>query len=130
VSKLLLDTNAYIALLKGDEDVLNASAEAERLFMTVVVLAELYTGFKGGNKERTNRKVLKTFINKPTVRILNVTRDTSEIFADIKNTLRKAGQPIPINDIWIAASTQETGSWLVTFDKHFSYVPGLRLWQK
>jgi predicted nucleic acid-binding protein len=40
----------------------------------------------------------------------------------------KAGAPIPVNDVWIAAHALETGSILVSFDAHFSRVPGLRLW--
>jgi tRNA(fMet)-specific endonuclease VapC len=43
---------------------------------------------------------------------------------------KKSGTPIPINDAWIAAHALETGSVLVTFDEHFTAVPGLRLWDE
>lgn len=36
---------------------------------------------------------------------------------------------IPTNDIWIAAQAIETGSILVSFDRHFSNIVGLRLWE-
>ena len=35
---------------------------------------------------------------------------------------------IPLNDIWIAAHAIETGAKLVTYDKHFRHIAGLRLW--
>jgi tRNA(fMet)-specific endonuclease VapC len=42
----------------------------------------------------------------------------------------KSGTPIPINDIWIAAHSLETGSILVTYDDRFALIPGLRLWDE
>ncbi|MBM4024729.1 MAG: type II toxin-antitoxin system VapC family toxin [Planctomycetes bacterium] len=49
-------------------------------------------------------------------------------FAEIKHALRRAGTPLPLNDVWIAAHTLATGSILMTFDMHFTKVAGLRLW--
>ena len=46
----------------------------------------------------------------------------------IKNTLKRIGKPLPVNDIWIGAHAVEMGSVLVTFDTHFTKIPGLRLW--
>ncbi|HLC83303.1 MAG TPA: PIN domain-containing protein [Bacteroidia bacterium] len=37
---------------------------------------------------------------------------------------------MPSNDLWIASQAIETGSMLITFDKHFLHIPGLRLWNK
>jgi len=51
--------------------------------------------------------------------------DTAEFFANIKDGLRRKGLPIPVNDIWIAAHTMESGSMLVTFDAQFGNVEGL-----
>jgi len=35
---------------------------------------------------------------------------------------------LPINDIWIAAHTIETGSLLITYDDHFKNIENIRLW--
>ena len=129
MKKVLLDTNAYTALLKGDESVLDALAQAKTVFMSVFVLGELYAGFKGGSKETKNRKQLDDFLSRPSVRILTATQETSDIFGTIKHRLRTAGTPIPINDVWIAAHATESGSHIVTFDSHFNAVSGLLLWQ-
>jgi tRNA(fMet)-specific endonuclease VapC len=88
----------------------------------------LYAGFKGGNREKENRTILGTFLKKPSVLALNTSIETAELFGNVKNILKLAGRPIPINDVWIAAHALEHGAVLVTLDKHFSTIPGLRLW--
>ena len=97
--------------------------------MSVFVIGELYTGFKGGSREKQNKALLSTFLGKPSVKVLNASQETSEIFASIKHGLQRKGTPIPINDIWIAAHTFESGSVLITFDNHFNSVAGLRIYQ-
>lgn len=128
MNKVLLDTNAYTRFLGGDEQVLEALAGAGIVYLSIFVLGELFAGFQGGNKAVENKKILRDFLNKPTVRTLDATTETAEIFGLVKNTLKKAGTPLPINDVWIAAHALETGSVVVTYDSHFIKVPGLRLW--
>jgi tRNA(fMet)-specific endonuclease VapC len=130
MKKVLLDTNAYTSLLAGDEKVLDALAGADRVFMSTVVLGELFAGFGGGSRERDNRRRLDDFLRRPPVRSLDVTRGTAEVFGEIKNQLRRAGTPIPMNDVWIAAHAVENGAWLVTHDRHFLEVGGLLLWSE
>lgn len=128
MKKVLLDTNAFSALFKGDNSVFDVIVESERVFVSIFVLGELFTGFKGGKKEKENRKILNDFLSKSSVRLIDATRETAEIFSEIKNKLRLTGTPVPINDIWIAAHVIETGSVLITFDKHFIKIAGLRIW--
>ena len=128
MSKIILDTNAYTAYLAGDEQVLHALATADITFLSIFVMGELYAGFKGGSREKDNIAYLQNFITKPRVSILTATQETAEIFGHIKNLLKKAGTPLPINDVWIASHAMETGSVVVTYDKHFTRVSGLRLW--
>lgn len=129
--KILLDTNAYSRLINlSDRNVLEAIEEAETVFISTIVLGELLSGFKLGSKEKANRELLKRLLEKSTVEIVLINKETSEIYADIINILAKNGKPIPTNDVWIAASTIENGAVLVTYDTHFLIIPGLRLWDK
>ena len=128
MKKIILDTNAYTRLLAGDEDVLDIISTADTLYMSIFVLGELYAGFAGGSKERENRETLNHFLLKPTVKILNATSETAEVFGMVKSKLKTAGTPLPVNDLWIAAHAIETGSTIITFDKHFKKISGLRLW--
>jgi tRNA(fMet)-specific endonuclease VapC len=130
MKKILLDTNAYVRFLRGDEKVMAYLARAENIYMSVFVLGELFAGFKAGGKEKQNRQLLERFLLKPTVSVLEATMDTADIFGLVKASLRKSGTPIPINDVWIAAHGLETASILVTYDEHFALVPGLRLWDE
>jgi len=127
---LLLDTNAYSKYLRGDPRILDALAGAGLVYMSVFVLGELFSGFRSGSKEKANRQILEAFLAKPVVRVLDATRETADYFGLIKSSLEKAGRPIPLNDVWIAAHALETGSVLVTYDTHFADVPGLRTWDE
>jgi len=128
MSRVTIDTNAYSALMAGDRAVFNVIADADIVHISVFVLGELLAGFKNGTRENANREILKNFLSKPTVRIVSATYDTSEFFSSIKVNLQKAGKPIPINDIWIAAHCMETGSMLISYDNHFAEIPGLMIW--
>jgi predicted nucleic acid-binding protein len=128
MKKILLDTNAYVRFLRGDEKVMAYLAQADSVYISVFVLGELYAGFRAGGKERENKQILERFLLKSTVTILEATIETADVFGLIMASLRKSGKPIPINDVWIAAHGLETGSILVTYDDHFAVIPGLRLW--
>lgn len=130
MKKIILDTNAYARLLAGDDDVLGALSSAETLYMSVFVLGELYAGFAGGAKKRENKDTLQRFLMKPSVKILNATAETAEVFGQVKFNLKRSRTPLPINDVWIAAHALETGSVVVTYDTHFKSIPGLRLWER
>ena len=127
MKKILIDTSAYSRFLAGDENILNIIGSAETVYMSIFVLGELYAGFAGGTKEGENKKALNLFLGKSTVKILNATSETAEIFGMVKNSLSKAGTPIPINDVWIASHAIETGTSVITFDNHFRKVAGLRV---
>lgn len=127
--KVLLDTNALTALWRGDERILEALDQAERVLLSVIVLGELHAGFRGGSRLVENRDRLKDFLGKPLVEALEVSSETSEVYGQIKDSLRKAGNPIPINDVWLSAQAIESGAVLVTFDEHFRHVAGLRRWE-
>ena len=130
MKNIVIDTNAYTRLLAGEEDVLDVIGTAEIVYISIFVLGELYAGFAGGTKKRGNKDALNRFLLKPTVKILNATSETAKIFGMVKQNLKKAGTPLPINDVWIAAHALETGSTLITYDSHFKKIAGLRRWDE
>ena len=56
VIRVFLDTNAYAAFKKGDEDTIQVIRYADIIGISVVVLGELLAGFAVGTKERINRR--------------------------------------------------------------------------
>ncbi len=128
MKKIVLDTSAYSRLMRGEKRVEQVLNEADKVYLPFFVIAELLLGFKNGNREAENRTILQQFEAMPTVERLFPTDETIEIFSDIFSSLKKAGKPIPVHDIWIAALAVETGSVIVHFDKHFEEVEKARLW--
>lgn len=128
MKKIVLDTSAYSRLMRGEKRVEQVLNEADKVYLPFFVIAELLLGFKNGNREAENRTILQQFEAMPTVERLFPTDETIEIFSDIFSSLKKAGKPIPVHDIWIAALAVETGSVIVHFDKHFEEVEKARFW--
>ena len=126
---VLLDTNAYAAFMLGKVEVVEVIAHADSLLINSVVLGELLGGFAPGTREATNRAQLARFLDSPRVDVVAVTAQTADSYALIYSGLRRKGQPIPTNDLWIAASAMEHGAGLLTRDVHFRQVEGLRCGQ-
>ncbi|TVR61230.1 MAG: type II toxin-antitoxin system VapC family toxin [Spirochaetaceae bacterium] len=125
MSRVLIDTNAYSALMAGDGRIADVLAGCEAVLLSPVVVGELYDGFLNGQQNTKNRRILQTFRERPRTVVVPVTDVTSEWFARIKYALRRRGTPIPINDVWIAASCFEHGATLLTLDLHFDGIDGL-----
>ena len=130
MNTILIDTNAITALFQGEMAVLDAVAKAECVYASAIVIGELEAGFRGGSRYAVNLAILNRFLAKPSVTVLPVGRETGECFGRVKQVLKAKGSPIPVNDIWLAAQSMETGSVLVTYDGHFDRVDGLRLWTR
>ena len=123
---ILIDTNAYTAFMRGEADTVEVLAHGESLYLSSVVLGELLAGFAAGSREARNRMELSRFLDSPRVQVLPVTADTADSYALIYAALRRKGQPIPTNDLWIAASALEHNAMLLTKDAHFLQIDGLR----
>ena len=120
---VLLDTSAYSALRRGYEPVVDVLRRSETVAVSAVVLGELYSGFRAGNRWAENTAQLAQFLSKPSVRVLDVTEETALRYAEVDVYLRKKGRPIPRNDVWIAAVALEHGLQLLTLDVHFREIP-------
>ncbi len=125
MSRILIDTNAYSALVGGDGRIADILCRHEAILFSPVVIGELYDGFLNGTRNAENRAILDRFREKPRTVCVPITDYTSEWFAEIKRMLRKKGRPLPINDVWIAASCMEHGAALLTLDAHFAEIDGL-----
>lgn len=123
---ILLDTNAYTAFMLGESQVVEVVAHADRLYLNSVVLGELLGGFAAGTRQQKNRGELARFLDSPRVELLPITAQTADSYALVYVGLRRKGQPIPTNDLWIAASALEHGAALLTRDAHFSHIDSLR----
>jgi len=123
MSRVALDTSAYSAFKRNHTEVVRRLRRAREILIPTIVLGELLGGFEAGGRARRNRDELRHFIESPRVRLAPITRETAERYAAIYASLRASGHPIPTNDLWIAASTMEHGTELLTLDRDYRHVP-------
>ena len=98
---------------------------ADVAIIPTVVLGELYAGFAAGSRQQANLSELEKFLGMPGVQVFSVTAGVAARYGSVFHALRRAGTPIPTNDIWIAAIALECGARLVTLDAHFDAIPTL-----
>lgn len=125
--RIALDTNRYTDFGRGDQEVTQILESAERIYLPLIVIAELRAGFAYGSRGRQNEEALQRFLLQPGVGILYPSDATTRFYAEIYRGLRERGALIPINDLWIAALVLEHDLVLCTRDKHFKSLPGLRI---
>ena len=123
--KILLDTNAYSDLARGRSPVSSRVRQAEAVLLSSVVAGELMGGFRRGTRFHDNLTDLQHFIAQPRVHLVPIGWTTADRYGRIYAALRRRGQPIPTNDMWIAAQAMETGAELLSSNPHFHHVEGL-----
>ena len=107
VTNILLDTNGYTAFKQGQTGAIDIIQRANRIALNSTVLGELMAGFAVGTRESKNRA------------------GTSLHYANVYRMLRSKGNPIPTNDMWIAATALQYGYALFSYDYHFRFIDGL-----
>lgn len=121
--RYLLDTNLFIALFASEPAVTDRFGREQDVFVSVVVLGELFYGADNSSRPAENRGRLEALAAENTV--LGCGLETARIFGGLKHRLRVKGRPIPANDLWIAATAIEHGLVLATRDEHFADIDGL-----
>ena len=123
MTRVLLDTSAYSAFLRGHEEVQLALQQAEEIYVSPIILGELHAGFRRGRRRKKNERELLSFLSSPRVAVADVVEETAVRYAEILSFLRSAGTPIPTNDIWIAAGAMQHGLRVLTTDTHYQRIP-------
>ncbi len=122
MSRYCVDTSAYSRFQRGDDAVVELLDAAEWVGVPAITLGELRTGFALGGRGERNEAELRAFLDNPVVAVLAVDEEVSRHYASIVTDLRRAGTPLPTNDIWIAATAARTGSLVLTYDRHFEAI--------
>jgi len=121
---VILDTNALSAAADHEEGINVALGEAHYIALPVIVLGEFRYGIVQSRLHPHYEKWLDELI--PDCAVLDVTEATTLHYAAIFLELRKAGKPIPTNDVWIAALCRQHALPLLSRDRHFDFVRGLQ----
>jgi len=121
---LILDTNALSAAAEEHPGIIKLLAETQQLALPVVVIGEYRYGIAQSRHRARYRYWLDALIS--ACRVLDIIELTTRHYAAINLELRKTGQPIPTNDLWIAALCRQHGLPLLSRDRHFDVVSGIQ----
>ncbi len=125
MTKLLIDTNAYTAFKNNLSEAVSIFEQVAALYLNSIVLGELQSGFAVGTRQVKNQQELELFLQLDKVEVLDVNQITASYYAQVYKLLRQKGQPIPTNDIWVAAIALQYDLSVFTYDKHFSAIDNL-----
>ena len=121
---MILDTNALSAWAEGYAAIEDPLRAADRLVVPSVVLGEYYFGIRQSRHRSRYQEWLARYL--PLTEIAAITSGTADAYADIRLELKRLGAPIPPNDAWIAALARQHSLPVLTNDRHFDVVAGVR----
>lgn len=126
----LVDTNTLSNLSRQDASSvarLKAIASDDRVYTCFAVMGEWEYGIHNAPFKRlqeelreSGERVMHGFDG-----VLESSPDVALQFGLIQAELRKSGQQIPVNDVWIAAVARAHDATIVTSDLHFGRVSGI-----
>lgn len=121
---MIVDTNALSAAADEDSDVFMMFARAEQVVLPVVVLGEYRYGIAQSRHRARYKRWLDGLI--ADCRVLDIDEGTTHHYTTVNVELRRVGKPIPTNDLWIAALCRQHLLPVLSRDKHFDLVRGIR----
>ena len=124
----VVDTNVLITFLEKGSRVADVLGRFDKLLVPAAVDAEFRAGLDLATRTGRRRvQVLDDFLGESSVAFVSADRDVSIKYAMLYRVLKRQGTPIPVNDIWIAASALVLNVPLCTFDQHFRNGPLLEV---
>ena len=121
---MILDTNGLSALAEGELRLEPILRKATQIAVPVIVLGEYRYGIQQSRERQRYEHGLVEYL--PTSRVLNVDEHTTTPYVAVRGELKRAGTPIASNDVWIAALCRQHSLPVLSRDRHFDLVPGLR----
>jgi tRNA(fMet)-specific endonuclease VapC len=126
--RYLLDTNIVIYVLKRRpvEALGTFNANASRMAISSITLAELLHGAEKSSRVSENLSVIEDFCSR--LDVLPYGTKAAQHYGAIRAALEKQGQPIGVNDLHIAGHARSEGLVLVTSNvSEFARVPALEV---
>jgi predicted nucleic acid-binding protein len=121
---VILDTSGVSAFAEGEPAIEPLLREATQIAVPVIVLGEYRHGIARSRDRRLYEEWLTAYLSR--FRILPVDEETTIFYRNVRTQLKRAGTPIPSNDVWIAALCRQHRLPLLSRDRHFDAVPGIR----
>ena len=120
---MILDSNGLSAIADGEVSLAPILRKASEIAVPVIVLGEYRYGIRQSRDHQRYEQWLQESIRN--YRVLDVDEETANFYASLRFELRRAGTPIPSNDVWIAALCRQHSLSLLSRDRHFDLVRGI-----
>ena len=127
MTKYLLDTNVVSSAVRDPGGAVDAALRRNKdtdIGISVVVRGEILFGLKR-NANIRGRERLDALLEAMTV--WDLEGPVGDIYGEIRWLIQRQGEPMGANDLWIAAHSIALDATLVTDDRAFSRVPGLKI---
>lgn len=119
----LADTSVFVARESGRE--LNRSLLPARLAVSAITIGELHAGVLAASNVMARSQRLETLQAASMLDPLPVDQAVASAWAQLRILLRDAGQRMPVNDSWIAATALAAGIPVVTQDGDYDTATGI-----
>lgn len=119
----LLDSSVVIRHFRQGGEISSRLAALSERYLPSIALGELYDGAYRSARPAKHLAQIDEFLGGVT--LVNVDDETAKYYAQISASLAAKGQPIPLNDMWIAACAMHLGLTLATTDAHYQRIDGL-----
>lgn len=122
-SPVLADSSFYIGLMRQGQDPLRAlalAAASRDLAVCGIVRGEVGRALRPMERLQRFQRFWNVMINIPT---------DNQLWAAVEETawkLDRKGTVLPLTDLVIACCAQRIGAVVLTYDHHFSQIPGVR----
>jgi tRNA(fMet)-specific endonuclease VapC len=126
--RYLLDTNIAIYVIKRRPPQARAlfNRHAGHMALSSITLAELLHGVEKSSNPAANLRVVEDFCSR--LEVLPYLPKAAQHYGAIRAALERAGTPIGVNDLHIAAHARSEGLTLVTHNtREFERVNGLQV---
>jgi len=120
---VILDTNGLSAVAEGEAALEPILRRADQIAIPVIVLGEYRYGISQSRRRMHYERWLAEYL--PKFRVLDVDELTAISYSAVRTELKRAGTPIPSNDVWIAALCRQHSLPLISRDRHFDAVSGI-----
>jgi tRNA(fMet)-specific endonuclease VapC len=121
---LIIDTNALSAIVDGDPAIKPILQRAPSVEISVITLGEYWFGILQSSRKSAAERWLRDYLR--FYRMLDISQETSKRYAELRVALKRAGTPIPSNDLWIAAQSREHDLPVLSRDRHFDHISALQ----
>ena len=123
--RVCMDSCACIDMMQGNNGIAEFIAGCDEVVIPAATFAEVTEGFYSRGVASTAGIAFGRFLNCENVHFRAADYAVADRYALIARSLRRKGRMIPQNDIWIAATAFETGSCVLSNDRHFDEIDGI-----